>query len=910
MGHCNVRDVVNLEKVVVGMKIEGKRDVDNVCEFNRKPDERATKPMEFIHADLCGPLTPTAREGFRYVLGLIDDYSNASFAYFLKTKDAAANGLEKFLADTAPYGVVKRMRIDNGGEFIGQDFVQVMVKNKIKQEPTCPHSPHQNGTVERGWRTMFDMARCLLIESKLPKFLWTYAVMTSVYIRNRCFVQRTKQTPFGMLTGKKPNLKHMHTFGTVCYAYKTEKKKLDDRCVKGVFVGYDRSSPAYLVYYPDSKKIMKHRCVKFSEKFTHEMEAKPEQVVVVDHDDDDDFPGRIHSTPEETVVVEAPVNPQPVIPVIELLEISNDNPVPDQEGVENPVVVAVPEGAAAPATPPAPAPAVQLRRGERLRIPPPHLDEYVVGDQAYKVDFCYKVSAISKIPQSYSEAMASPESGHWKAAMDDEMKSLNANKTFTVTELPPAKPLVGGRWVFATKAGPGESIRYKARYVAKGFTQRYGSDYDETFAPTCKITTVRLMMQLAAEYNLILHQMDVKTAYLNAPIDKEIYMSQPEGYVVENPNNGTLVCRLNKSIYGLKQSGRNWNILLHQFFTTNNLIQSANDPCVYSYRVASDIAFILIWVDDIVIAAISMKCMNKIKNMLKDRFCMSDLGPLSWFLGIEFQQMEGVITMCQSKYLLGKLEKYGMDKAKPRTTPCELSGYDKMQSDTAESEFNYRELVGSLIYAMTCTRPDLAWAVTKLSQHLAEPSKADFTMVKHVFRYILGTVDYKLHFRRSVNGLKLIGYTDADWASSVPDRKSTSGYFFTLNETGPVLSWKSKKQPTVALSSCESEYVALCASVQESVYLGRLLHELLQKSFEPVIIHVDNQGAIDLAKNPTHHDRSKHIDIKYHFSRECVSKGKVEVVHVPSESNVADMMTKAVSKGKLLKFRDTLFGVV
>ena len=191
--------------------------------------------------------------------------------------------------------------------------------------------------------------------------------------------------------------------------------------------------------------------------------------------------------------------------------------------------------------------------------------------------------------------MASPECGHWKAAMDDEMQSLNENKTFTVSELPSGKPLVGGRWVYATKAGPGESIRYKARYVAKGFTQRYGSDYDETFSPTCKISTVRLMMQLAAEYNLVLHQMDVKTAYLNAPIDKEIYMSQPEGYAVENANNqGTLVCRLNKSIYGLKQSGRNWNILLHQFFTTNKMIQSANDPCVYSYCANSELAFILI----------------------------------------------------------------------------------------------------------------------------------------------------------------------------------------------------------------------------------------------------------------------------------------------------------------------------
>ena len=168
-----------------------------------------------------------------------------------------------------------------------------------------------------------------------------------------------------------------------------------------------------------------------------------------------------------------------------------------------------------------------------------------------------------------------------------------------------------------------------------------------------------------------------------------------------------------------------------------------------------------------------------------------------------------------------------------------------------------------------------------------------------MFRYILGAIDYKLHFRKSVNGLKLIGYTDADWASSVPDRKSTSGYCFTLNEVGPVLSWKSKKQPTVALSSCESEYVALCASVQESVYLGRLLKELLQKSFEPVIIHVDNQGAIDLAKNPTHHDRSKHIDIKYHYVRDLITKKEVNIFYCPSKNMLGDILLRVLHEGNL-----------
>ena len=310
-----------------------------------------------------------------------------------------------------------------------------------------------------------------------------------------------------------------------------------------------------------------------------------------------------------------------------------------------------------------------------------------------------------------------------------------------------------------------------------------------------------------------------------------------------------------------------------------------------------------------VIAANTMKCMDEIKKLLKMKFNMKDLVPISWFLGIEFTQTEGLITMSQSKYLLSKLEKFGLDNAKPRSTPCELAGYD---SDNFEidNNLNFGEMTGSLIYAMVCTRPDLSWVVTKLSQHLSDPSSADFITMKHVFRYILGTVNYQLNFRKSKNGLQFIGYSDANWGSSVVDRRSTSGYYFMLNESGPVIFWKSKKQPTVALSSCESEYMALCSAVQEAMYLERLLNDVLKSSFSPVTIFVDNQGTIALSKNPVHHNRSKHIDIKYHFIRENVKDEKVNLIYVPTDKNIADMLTKPSSKLKLMIFRDVLFGII
>ena len=287
-----------------------------------------------------------------------------------------------------------------------------------------------------------------------------------------------------------------------------------------------------------------------------------------------------------------------------------------------------------------------------------------------------------------------------------------------------------------------------------------------------------------------------------------------------------------------------------------------------------------IWIVDIVVAADSDILLKKIKSWLEIRFKMKDLGEINCFLGIKFTVKNGTVTMNQSKYLENKLVKYKLVSCKTRKTPCELVDYDLKCEDDDEIVDNklYREMVGSLINDMTCTRPDLSWAVSKLSRKLSNPSVGDFVMLKHVFRYVLGTLDYGLKFSKSKNGLKLFSYSDADWAGPIPDRKSTSGYCFMLNSDGPLISWKSRKQYSIALSSCESEYVAACVAAQEAIYLSRLFNDFVPvkgvcDKFETEV-YVDNQGAIGLAKNPISHNRSKHIDIKFHFLRD-VNKKKI-----------------------------------
>ncbi|KAJ8038704.1 hypothetical protein HOLleu_16202 [Holothuria leucospilota] len=279
LGHCNHKDIMKLKDVSNGMIIDNesqKKDFTcNVCvegKFvntrHRKPDQRAKGPLDLIHADLSGPTDPTGKDGFKYVISFVDDFSSLAFVYFLRVKTDSIIALKQFLADCSQFGRVMRLRCDNGGEFTSQEFTSLLRDKGIKQEFTSPESTHQNGTAERYWRTLFEMARCLLLEANLPKHLWTYAVKTAAYIRNRCYNKRLQKTPFETFTGKKPNLANMHIFGSPCYAYVHETKKLDSKGKQGIFVGYNHKSPAYLVYYPHSGMVQRARLIKMASEFT------------------------------------------------------------------------------------------------------------------------------------------------------------------------------------------------------------------------------------------------------------------------------------------------------------------------------------------------------------------------------------------------------------------------------------------------------------------------------------------------------------------------------------------------------------------------------------------------------------------------------------------------------------------
>ncbi|MEE4247441.1 MAG: reverse transcriptase domain-containing protein [Kangiellaceae bacterium] len=863
MGHCNSRDLLKLKNVTEGMTLtDGQTELNcGICiegkmtqERSRKPDGRAEKLFDLVHCDLAGPIDPMAKDGFRYAMLFVDDYTGIHTVYFLKHKDDAVTATEKFIAEIAPYGTVKCIRSDNGGEFVNSKFEALLRANKVKHETSAPYSPHQNGTVERAWRTIFEMARCQLLESKLPKQLWTYAVMCSVHIKNRSYNHRTGKTPYESVIGKRPDMSRLHIFGTECFAYVQQKKKLDARAEKGIFVGYDKGSPAFLVYCRDTQTVKRVRCVTFTDRFTSDLEVTGRS----EHDDSE---------------IEATLYRRP------------DSPEQDNASDQ------------------------PSRRSNRESRRPKHLDDYVTKTTDRKADFdtdyCYRLTM--NIPSTYSEAITSPESHQWQAAMESEIANFENNDVYELTELPNDRDSVKGRWVYAVKENPNQNLKYKARYVAKGFSQKAGVDYDETFAPTAKMTTIRTLMNVVAQDDMVIHQLDVKAAYLNAPIDHEIYLEQAQGFEVKSASKN-LVWKLKKSVYGLKQSGRNWNETLDDYLKERGFENSIVDPCLYTRTKKDSTVLMLVWVDDILIAGSDKETVDVVKTEMKAKFDITDFGRLSYFLGIQFNFAQSEVRMNQAVYVEKVLSKFGMTDCRPRLTPCDQN-LQFTNDDRAIIDVTlYREMIGSFIYLMTCTRPDICWIVTKLSQFLAKPTSEHHAYAKQVLRYLKGTMKHELVFRKSSESLSISGHADSDWAGS-EDRKSISGYCFKLNENSGVVSWRSKKQDTVALSSCEAEYMSLTLALQEGLFLMQLMSDMRPEgNFESFSLKGDNQGALALSKNPVHHKRSKHIDVKFHFIRENVKSGKVVLTYVQSSENNADVFTKSVGKILFERCVSKLFG--
>lgn len=471
---------------------------------------------------------------------------------------------------------------------------------------------------------------------------------------------------------------------------------------------------------------------------------------------------------------------------------------------------------------------------------------------------------------------------------------------------PKSSNVITSKWVFRVKYTSSNLIdRYKARLVARGFTQKYGIDYSETFAPTLKFESLQMLLAFSIYYGLTIHQMDVPNAYLKGDLQEEIFIEIPQGLKVP-PGYEGFVLKLTKGLYGLKQSGREWNRKISAFLKSKGFVVFTGDNCVFINH--STQAIIALYVDNMLIFTKTINQMNEVKDFLNKEYKMKDLGPAKYILGIRIRQHENQMILDQTNYIKNFLRDYQIDEAYPLTVPIE--GYEALlpsQPDEARTnQLEYQQRIGSLMYTMVATRPDIAFALGKLSQFSHDPCVCHRVALDRVLRYLRGTLNYALVYNFKSSTGDPISFADAAYGDDSDDRKSTNGHTMLIGN-GAVI-WSSKKQRCTVSSTTKAEYISMCQASKDIVWATRWMEELgFSKSMNmPIRLSGDNKGALDLIRNPEHHARTKHVDIQYHFVREVVEDGLAITQHVPTHEMIADIFTKPLTPAKFQKFRAML----
>ena len=521
-------------------------------------------------------------------------------------------------------------------------------------------------------------------------------------------------------------------------------------------------------------------------------------------------------------------------------------------------------------------------------------------------------------PVTLREALGSTDADSWRAGIQEELKSLSEMGVYKLvprSSVPAGRKILRGKWVFRLKRNEnGEPVRYKARLVVKGFEQVFGQDYVDTTSPTARMESLCLVLHLAAVNNWEIQQVDIKTAYLYGLLsaDEVVYMEQPRGFA--DLGKEDWVWELQRGLYGMKQSGRIWNKTMNKALLSWGFKRLMADPCVYYRHSKSGTILTAIHVDDFLIAGSSPEVCATFKAQLKTLWSISNLGDATFCVGIAISRDRAACTVSLSQTALidRVVSTFGQAEAYPISTPMDSNvQLRRPTSDeslsaselSALAELPYRSLVGSLMYLAVGTRPDISYAVSKLTQFLDCYRHSHWAAALRVVRYLKGTRTLSLLLGNS-STISLVGFSDSSYADCLDTRRSCMGYCFSLG--GAVFSWSSRKQKTVACSTCDAEYIAVSESCREALWLRSFLRELGLLKDDPTTLLCDNNGAMALSNDPTLHSRSKHIDVRHHFIRKHVETGSIDLARIPSADNLADVFTKALPRPAFERFRSFL----
>lgn len=927
LAHVHVDGIRHMcrHNVVEGMNVDMRKDVTRceACVYGKStrapiPQQggaRAENVLDLVHTDVCGPFPEESLGGSKYFVSFVDDHSRFAWIFPIQSKSDVFAKFKAWLVmvenqhDTKlkilrPGKTLKVLQSDNGGEYISSRMMRFLEERGIKHRLTAPRNPHQNGVAERMNRTLIELVRSMLHQKSLPKSFWAEALNTAVHIRNRVTTRglSSKTTPFEVLFGRKPTLSYLRVFGSRCWytVPRGSVDKLDPRAREGIMIGYARGIRGYKVWDTKEGKVIATRDVRFDElgEYDAHGDESPAKIAAgVDENADEADTSNQPTGPDEQSAGSANESLGDALDAF--VDAVDDQPadddfVPDDsptQDTESQTDSSAPRRSAR-----APKPRKQWWKG----------DGADVDSQSANVAALISKAA-SDDPTSFSDAVSRPNGNEWRKSMKVEHDSLIENKCWKLVPRPSDSNVLRSKWVYkrkeeqTTEGTLGE--RLKSRVVAGGNGQIEGVDFSETYAPVVKLTSIRVILSIVAMLGLLLHQMDFVTAFLNGDLNETVYMEQPRGFEEGDP--AKTVCLLLKSIYGLKQSPRQWYAKIDDFFIRDLGMESnPADECVYVRRKGGQILIIALYVDDILIACSSKSILDDMKQQLTARFKMKDLGESRIILGMDITRdyVNRTISLSQSRYAQKVIDRFGMSSAREVTTPMDSSIDLTVKSEPCSEP--YREAIGSLMYLMVGSRPDLAYCIGNLSKHVQNPTAVHWDAVTRVIRYVIRTKDLGLVFGGTDDPKTPLVYVDADWAGDCETRRSMSGYVAMMG--GAAVAWGARPQEVVALSSAESEYISMCNGARETVWLRRLVSgmKIIDGMDAPTTMLVDNQAAKALANNSAVNRRNKHIDVRFHYTRQVIQEGALKPRYCCTEEMVADMMTKPLGRVKLQKFRN------
>ncbi|PKU69447.1 Retrovirus-related Pol polyprotein from transposon TNT 1-94 [Dendrobium catenatum] len=840
---------------------------------------KSSRPLALLHSDVWGPAPITSREGFKYYVIFIDDFSKFVWLFPMITKSEVPSVFIKFatLIENQLQLKIQCLRTDGGKEFFNQQMSEYLSTHGILHQTSCPYTPEQNGVAERKHRHLIETTRTLLHSAKMPLIFWPEATLTASYLINR-LPSRTLNnlSPFQCLYNTRPDYSLMRTFGCQCFPWlpPNQRHKLAPRSVPCVFIGYSSISKGYKCLDPSNYRIYISRHVTFDEKCFPFKNITP----------------ITNSTPS-----------QPNVPPGLLIPIATTITTNTPQILQKPTTPTTQSTAQNISTQQSPLSIEQ--HPDNLKTTHPMVTRLKTGSlkprqilNLLHANLSAKTDIVD--PTTYTEAV---KHAVWRKAMAEEFLALQKQGTWELTQAPPNTTILGCKWTFKTKwHSDGTIARYKARLVAQGNHQEYGVNYLDTFSPVAKFPTIRAFLTIAASKNWPIHQLDVANAFLHGDIEEDIYMKQPKGF--EDKTNPEMVCHLRKALYGLKQAPRQWFKMFSAHIKKIGFENGKADSSLFILRRDNIELYMVIYVDDILLTGNSSSMIAQTISQMNQKFEMKDLGTVSNFLGIQITRVKGTYFLSQSSYAKSIIHLAGLSTCKPLANPTVVKQTQNQEADPILSDhYTYRRITGALQY-LTITRPDISYAVNILCQHMHQPEAEHTQSLKKLLRYIQGTCNYGIPV--TPGSLDLHAYSDADWAGDKKTRKSTTGYCTFLGNN--ILSWSVKKQNTVSRSSTEAEYRALAAATAEVIWIRKLLQDFNVKLKTPTELRCDNMSAIALANNPVFHSKTKHIDIDQHFIRDHIQCGNIKVIPVTTHDQLADIFTKPLATVRFQDLRNKL----